>query len=123
VRGGVRGKAGWASRRRSAASAVASSVAPAIDGAIADVAAVLHQVPVDGVYEIVGLCLRGRDAVAEAHCAQDASAGGHDARAAVAAGFDASAGVKYFTRELGGGLQPEGWDRRCGRRPDSRRPP
>ena len=52
----------------------------ALDGAIADVAAVLHQVPVDGVHQCISLRLRCGDAVAQAHGTEYAPAGGDDLR-------------------------------------------
>src|ERR1700675_1277624 len=42
----------------------------ALNGAIADIEAVLHQVPVNGMHECVGLKLCCADAVTQAHRAQ-----------------------------------------------------
>src|ERR1700733_11174215 len=72
----------------------------ALDGAIADVMAVLHRIPADRVRELVRLSLRGGDGVAQANRAEYAAAGGHDLRA-----FGAGAGVKYFSGQPCGGIE------------------
>ncbi len=67
---------------------------------MADVAAVLHQVPVNRLHEVVGLMLRGGDRVAEAHGTEHAPAGGDDLRA-----LRARAGVKYLAGQARGGVE------------------
>src|SRR6266404_1823752 len=70
------------------------------NGAIADVAAVLRQVPVDRVHELVGLRLRGGDGIAQSDRAEYPPAGGDDLRA-----LPAGAGVKYFSGQTGGAIE------------------
>ena len=72
----------------------------ALDGAIADVVAVLHLVPVDRVYELVRLSLRGSDGVAQPNRAEYPPAGSDDLRA-----VRAGAGVKYFSGQPCGGIE------------------
>jgi predicted metal-binding membrane protein len=72
----------------------------ACNGAIADVAAVLHQVPVNRVHEVVRLSLRGGDGIAQTDRAEYAPAGGDDLRA-----FPAGAGVKDFSGQPCRGIE------------------
>src|ERR1700676_3566818 len=60
-------------------------------GAIADIAAVLHQVPVNRVHERVRLASSGGNRIAQTHGAEHSAAGGDDLRA-----VGAGARMKYF---------------------------
>src|SRR6267154_2651293 len=84
------------SRRPSRGSGVSSFLFASFvrNGAIADVAAVLHQVPMYRVHQIVGLSLRGGDAVAQTDGAQHPTAGSEDLTAIACIG--SRAGVKYL---------------------------
>src|SRR3984957_5929157 len=67
---------------------------------MADIAAVLHQVPVNRIHELVCLIAGGGDRIAQTHRAQHAAAGGDDLRA-----FGPSAGMKYFSGQSRGRIE------------------
>src|SRR5882724_7716883 len=95
ARGGARDRGDSASRPRSSARS-----ALVRNGAVADVAAILHQVPVNRVHELVRLSLRGGDGAAQADRAEYPPAGGDDLRA-----FAAGAGVEHFSGQPCGGIE------------------
>src|ERR1700685_4647787 len=76
-------------------------LALALNGAIADIEAVLHQVPVNRMHQCIGLVLRGADAVAQSYRAQHATARRDDL-----AVLGTGAGVEYLSRQPGGILEP-----------------
>jgi hypothetical protein len=67
---------------------------------MADIAAVLHQVPVNRIHELVCLIAGGGHRIAQAHRAQHAAAVGDDLRA-----LGASTGMKYFSGQSCGRIE------------------